>query len=85
VSRELRRLRRSRRAAIAAQQASEAVLASPGAAEVPRGQVVQAARAAGEVARGLVAGGRASLWATTVPGWGTLVEATWTPLRPTAA
>ncbi len=68
VSRDLRRLRRSRRAAVASLRASEAVLAAPGAAEVPHDQVVHAARAAGEVARALVAGGRAAVCAAFVPG-----------------
>jgi hypothetical protein len=85
VSRDLRRLKRSRRAALASAQASEAVLAAPGAADAPRGQVVQAARAAGEFARALVAGNTAALGVTAVPGWGTLVRAALAPKRPSAA
>jgi hypothetical protein len=84
VSRELRRLRRSGRAAVASSMASEAVLSAPGAAELPRGCVVQTARAAGEIARALVAGSPAALSITTVPGWGALVRAAF-PMAPTAA
>jgi hypothetical protein len=85
VSRDLRRLRRSRRAAMASLRASAAVLAAPGAAEVPHDQVVHAARAASEVARALVAGGHAAVSATFVPDWQALVDKTSPPARPSAA
>jgi hypothetical protein len=85
VSRDLRRLRRSRRAAVESLRASEAVLAAPGAAEVPHDQVVHAARAASEVARALVAGARAAVCATFVPGWQALGDKTAPPIRPNAA
>jgi hypothetical protein len=85
VSRQLRRLRRSRQAAVASRLASEAVLASAGAAEVPHDDVVHAARAAGEVARTLVAGGCAAVYASLVPTWLATVDATWRPTRPNAA
>lgn len=55
VATHLRRLRRTRAAAIASMRASDAVLAAPGAADVPHDQVVRVARAAGDVGRALVA------------------------------
>jgi hypothetical protein len=69
VARELRRQRRSRRAAVASMRASEAVLSATGAAELPRDDIVHAARTAGEVARALVANTHASLSATFVSCW----------------
>jgi uncharacterized protein YfaQ (DUF2300 family) len=85
VSRDLRRCRRSRRAAVASLLASEAVLAAPGAARVPRCDVVQTARTAGEVARALVAGRTAALCAAAGPGWGAVIDAAASSLGPTAA
>jgi hypothetical protein len=69
VARDLRRLRRSRRAAVASMRASAAVLAATGAAELPRDDIVHAARTAGEVARALVANTHDSLSATFVSCW----------------
>jgi hypothetical protein len=86
VSRDLRRLRCSRRAAMASLRASEAVLASPGAAEVSRDHLVHAARVAEEVARALVAGSASVIHAGVVPGWGAVVRATLaSSTRPSAA
>lgn len=84
VSRRLRRLHRSRAAASAAMRASEAVLGAPGAAELPRDGVVHAARAAGDVARVLVAGGPPFALDVFSSGWEDFVTHT-TPPRPTAA
>jgi hypothetical protein len=69
VSVELRRLRRGRAAASAALQAGEAVLAAPGANEIPHDDLVHAARAAGDVARVLVAGGPSSALTILGRGW----------------
>ena len=85
VSGKLRRLRRSRQAAVASRLASEAVLTSPAAAEVSHDDVVHVARAAGEVARTLVAGGCVSVCASLVPAWLATVDATSLPTRPNAA
>jgi hypothetical protein len=76
VSRRLRLLHRSRAAAIVALRASEAVLGAPGAAELPRDAVVQAARAAGDVARALD---------VFMSGWEDVVGATSPPPRPSTA
>jgi len=85
VSRRLRHLHRSRTAAIAALRASEAVLGAPGAAEVPHDAVVHAARAAGDVARVLVASGPSFALDVLTPGWEGNFRATSPPNRPTAA
>jgi hypothetical protein len=84
VSRRLRHLHRSRAAAIAALRASEAVLRAPGAAEVPHDAVVHAARAAGDVARVLVASGPPFALVVFTSGWDVL-RTTSPPPRPTAA
>ena len=73
VSVELHRLHRSRAAAIASQQVCEAVLDAPGATEVPHDPVVHAARAAGDFARSLVAGGPPRALAVPGRGWEDLV------------
>src|SRR5687768_12298391 len=85
VSRDLRRRRRSRRAAVASLRASEAVRAAPGASGAANGDVLHAARAAGEVARALVAGGPISVWTTMVPGWRAVIDATAAISHPDAA
>ena len=85
VSRRLRLLHRSRAAAIAALRASEAVLGAPGAAELPRDAVVQAARAAGDIARVLVANGPPFALDVFTSGWEDVVGATSPPPRPSAA
>jgi hypothetical protein len=85
VSVELRRLHRSRAAAIASLQACEAVLDAPGATEVPHDPVVHTARAAGDVARSLVAGGPPSALAVLGRGWEDLVGKRTPPSQPTAA
>jgi hypothetical protein len=69
VSVELRRRHHSRAAAIASLQACEAVLDAPGATEVPHDPVVHAARAAGDYARALVAGGPPHALAVFGRGW----------------
>jgi hypothetical protein len=74
----LRHLRGSRAAAIAALGASEAVLEAPGAAGPPRDAVVQATRAAGDVAGVLVAGGPPFALAFFICGW---EDAVGEPLR----
>lgn len=85
VSVELRRLHRSCAAAIASHQASEAVLDAPGATEVPHDPVVYAARAAGDFARSLVAGGPPRALAVLGRGWEDLVGTRTPPSQPTAA
>jgi hypothetical protein len=85
VSRRLRLLHRSRVAAVLALRASEAVVRAPGAAELPRDAVVQAARAAGEVARVLVANGPPFALDLFTSGWEDVVGATSPPPRPSAA
>src|SRR5215204_5493336 len=85
VSVELRRLHRSRAAAIVSLQACEAVLGAPGATEVPHDPVVHVARAAGDVARSLVAGGPRSALAVLGRGWEDLVGTCTPPSQPTAA
>jgi hypothetical protein len=85
VSRRLRLLHRSRAAAIVALRASEAVLRAPGAAELPRDAVVQAARAAGDVARVLVANGPPFALDMFTSGWEDVVGATSPPPRPSTA
>jgi hypothetical protein len=85
VSRRLRLLHPSRAAAIVALRASEAVLGAPGAVELPRDAVVQAARAAGDVARVLVANGPPFALDVFTAGWEDVVGATAPPPRPSAA
>ncbi len=85
VSIELRRLHRSRLAAIASLRACEAVLDAARAAEVPHDPVVHAARAAGEVARSLVAGGPPSALTVLGRGWEDVVGTRAPPSQPTAA
>ncbi|MGH9191208.1 MAG: hypothetical protein ACRDZ0_01895 [Acidimicrobiales bacterium] len=79
VSRRLRHLHRSRAAAIAAVRAPEAVLGAPGAAEVPHDAVVHAARAAGDVARVLVAAGPPFALDVFTSGWEDVFGATSPP------
>lgn len=79
VSRRLRHLHRSRAAASAAMRASEAVLGAPGAAELPHDAVVRAARAAGDVARVLVAGGPPFALDVFASGWEDFVRRTTPP------
>jgi hypothetical protein len=79
VSRRLRRLHRSRAAAVAALRASEAVLGAPGAAQLPRDAVVHAARAAGDVARVLVASGPPFALDVFTSGWEDVVGTTSPP------
>src|SRR6266508_2561380 len=69
VSRDLCRLRRRRMAAIAFREASEAVRSVPGACELPHDEIVHVARAAGELARALVAGRPRSAVAFLTRGW----------------
>lgn len=85
VSVELRRLHRSRTAAIASLKASEAVLDAPGATEVPHDPVVHAARAAGDFAWSLVAGGPPYALAVFGRGWEDLVGTRPPPTPPAAA
>jgi hypothetical protein len=85
VSRRLRHLHRSRPAAIAALRASEAVLGAPGASELPHDAVVHAARAAGDLARVLVANGPPFALSVFTAGWEDVLRATSPPPRPTAA
>jgi hypothetical protein len=85
VSRQLRHLHRSRAAARAALRASEAVLGSPGAAELPHDAVVHAARAAGDVARVLVANGPPFALNVFTSGWDEVVRRTTPPPPPTGA
>jgi hypothetical protein len=85
VSRRLRVLHHSRAAAIVAIRASEAVLGAPGAVELPRDAVVQVARAAGDVARVLVANGPPFALDVFTSGWEDVVGATFPPPRPSAA
>ena len=85
VSVELRRRHRSRAAAIASLRACEAVLDAPGATEVPHDPVVHAARAAGDFARSLVAGGPPCALAVFGRGWEDLVGTCTPPSQPTAA
>jgi hypothetical protein len=85
VSRRLRHTHRSRAAAIAALRASEAVLGAPGAAELPHDAVVHAARAAGDLARVLVASGPPFALNVSTSGWEDLIGATSPPPPPTAA
>ena len=85
VSRRLRHLHGSRAAAIAALRASEVVLEAPGAAELPRDAVVQAARAAGDVARVLVASGPPFALDFFTSGWENVVGETSPRPRPSAA
>jgi hypothetical protein len=84
VSRRLRQLHRSRAAAIAALRASEAVLEAPGAAELPHDAVVHAARAAGDLARVLVASGPPFALNVFTPGWDDVLGATSPPPQPAA-
>jgi hypothetical protein len=85
VSRRLRQLHRSHAAAIVALRASEAVLGAPGAAELPRDAVVHAARAAGDVARVLVANGPPFAFDVFTSGWEDVVGTPSRPPRPSAA
>jgi hypothetical protein len=85
VSRRLRHLHRSRAAAIVALRASEAVLGAPGAVDVPHDAVVHAARAAGDVARVLVAAGPPFALDVFTAGWEDVFGAPSPPPRPTAA
>jgi hypothetical protein len=85
VSVELRRQHRWRAAAIASLQACEAVLDAPGATEVPHDPVVHAARAAGDFARSLVAGGPPCALAVFGRGWEDVVGTRTPPSQPTAA
>jgi hypothetical protein len=85
VSRRLRHVHRSQAAAIAARSAAEAVLGAPGAAEVPHDAVVHAARAAGDVARVLIADGPPFALDVFTSGWVDVITATSRPPRPTAA
>jgi hypothetical protein len=85
VSRRLRHTHRSRAAAITALRASQAVLAAPGAAELPHDAVVHAARATGDLARVLVASGPPCELNVFTSGWEDVVRATSPPPRPTAA
>lgn len=85
VGRDLRRLHRERAAAIAFRQASEAVLAAPGAAQLPHEELVHAARAAGEVAGALVAGRPPAAVAVIARGWEELLPAAGRPPHPAAA
>jgi hypothetical protein len=85
VSVELRRLHRSRAAALASVRACEALRDAPGATEVPHGPVVHAARAAGDFARSLVAGGPPRAVAVLGRGWEDLARRRTAPSRPTAA
>jgi hypothetical protein len=85
VSVELRRHHRSRAAALASLRACEAVLAAARACEVPHDPVVHAARAAGDFARSLVAGGPPRAVAVLGRGWEDLVGTLTAPPRPTAA
>jgi hypothetical protein len=85
VSRQLRHLHRSHAAAIAALRASEAVLGAPGAAELAHDAVVHAARAAGDVARVLVANGPPFALNVFTSGWEEVVRRTTPPPQPTAA
>ncbi|MGH9215558.1 MAG: hypothetical protein ACRDZS_04815 [Acidimicrobiales bacterium] len=84
VSRRLRHLHRFHAAAIAAMRASEAVLGAPGAAELPHDAVVHAARAAGDVARVLVASGPPFALNAFTSGWEDVFRAASPPPRPTA-
>jgi hypothetical protein len=69
VSRDLRRTHRQRTATLAYRRASEAVLAVPGADDLPHDRVVHVARAAGDVARALVAGRSPSAMSVLIRGW----------------
>ena len=69
LSDELRRRHHSRAAAISSLQACESVLDAPGATEVPHDPVVHAARAAGDYAHALVAGGPPHALAVFGRGW----------------
>jgi hypothetical protein len=73
VARDLRRHRLSRSAAVAFRQASEAVLAIPGAERFPHDVLVQAARSAGEVAGALVSGCPPAAVAVLTRGWDPLL------------
>jgi hypothetical protein len=84
VSRRLHHLHRSRAAAIAALRASEAVLAARGAGELPRDAVVHTARAAGDLARVLVASGPPFALNVFTTGWENVLRATPPPPPPTA-
>ena len=84
VSQRLRRMHRSHAAAVAALRASEAVLASPGSAELPHDAVVLVARAAGDVVRVLIAGGPPVALDVFTTGWGHLLEPTSPPPTPAA-
>jgi hypothetical protein len=85
VSVELRRLRRSRAAALASMWACEAVLEAPGATEVPHDPVVHVARAAGDFAVSLVAGGPPRAVSVLGRGWEDLGWTRTVSSRPTAA
>lgn len=85
VSRRLRQMHRSQEAAVVALRASEAVLGAPGAAELPRDAVVHVARAAGDVARLLVANGPPFAHDVFASGWEDVVGVASPPLRPSAA
>jgi hypothetical protein len=85
VSRRLRQLHRSHAAAVVALRASEAVVGAPGAAELPRDAVVHAARAAGDVARVLVASGPPFALDVFTSGWEDVVGTRSPPPRPSAA
>jgi hypothetical protein len=69
VSRDLKRAHRQRTATLAYRRASEAVLAVPGADDLPHDRVVHAARAAGDVARALVAGRSPGAMPVLTRGW----------------
>lgn len=83
VSQRLRRLHRSHAAAVAAMRASEAVLGSPGSAALAHDTVVQVARAAGDVARVLVAGGPPVALDVFTTGWELLLRPASPPPAPT--
>lgn len=85
VSVELRRQHLSRAAAIASLQACQAVRDAPGATEVPHDPVVHVARAAGDFARSLVAGGPPCALAVLGRGWEDLVGTPTPPSQPPAA
>jgi hypothetical protein len=73
VARDLRRHHLSRSAAVAFRQASEAVLAVPGADALPHDDLIHAARSAGEVAGALVSGCPPAAVAILTRGWDPLL------------
>jgi hypothetical protein len=85
VSIELRRRHRARAAASAALQASEAVLAGSASTTVPHDGLVHAARAAGDVARSLVAGGPTPALTILSRGWEDILGTLAPPSRTSAA